>query len=93
MLILVLQCAAIVAGLVSAFYWWKSARKPFEVADTLPDSDDSDDGAIAIAVDGKHMIYDFPRQSRMSALGAKWAAASMIAQALTMVLAIVSRAV
>jgi len=88
MLILVLQFAAIVAGLVSAFFWWKSARKPFEVADTLTDGDDSDDGAIAITVDGRHMIYDFPRQSRMSALGAKWAAVSMIAQALAVIVTI-----
>lgn len=85
MLTSILQILAAVAGLISAFYWWRSARKPVEITDTL--SDDMADGAFAFTVDDKHMVYDIPRQSKLSALGAKWAAASILAQAATMVMA------
>lgn len=79
MLTLALQVAAVFAGVASAYYWWRSSQKPVEVVDEL--SDKFSDNSFSFLVDGKHMVIDLPKQSRLSGLGAKWAAGSILAQA------------
>lgn len=79
MLTLALQAIAVIAGLVSAYFWWRSSAKPQAVKGNLPEG--GDDGAIAITVGDTHFVYDIPAQSRFSGLGAKWAALSILAQA------------
>jgi hypothetical protein len=74
-----LQLIAIATGLISAFFWWRSAEKP-RVVKTLPD--EISDHALAVRVGEDHIIYDIAGQARMSGLGAKWAAVAVFAQAL-----------
>ena len=80
MFTLALQAVAVIAGLVSAYFWWRSSAKPQMVQGDLPDGGE-EDGAIAITIGDSHFIYDIPGQSRLSGLGAKWAAGSILAQA------------
>lgn len=79
MLILALQAVAVIAGLISAYFWWRSSAKPHEVKGDLPIG--GEDGQIAVAIGDTHYVYDIPGQSRFSGLGAKWAALSILAQA------------
>lgn len=85
MLILTLQAIAVIAGLVSAYFWWRSSAKPKAVKGPLPEG--GEDGAIAITLGDTHYIYDIPGQSRLSGLGAKWAALSILAQAAAVAIA------
>lgn len=80
MLILALQAIAVIAGLISAYFWWRSSAKPQAIKGDLPEG--GEDGAIAITVGDTHLVYDIPAQSRLSGLGAIWAAASILAQAI-----------
>lgn len=79
MFTLALQAVAVIAGLISAYYWWRSSAKPKEIEGDLPT--DMGDGSIAMSFGDKHVLYDVPGQSRLSGLGAKWAAVSILAQA------------
>lgn len=84
MLILALQAIAVIAGLFSAFFWWRSSAKPTLQQGPYPS--DVGAGAQIVAVEGGFYLYDYPRQSRLSALGAMSAAVSILAQAITVVI-------
>lgn len=77
----VLQLISAAAGLVSAIFWWRSAQNPAMTVTELPDLED---GAFAMTVGDRHIVYDVPGQSRLNARGALFAAASILIQAVAM---------
>lgn len=88
MLINMLQVIAVTAGLVSAFYWWRSSRKLTAIHADLPPK--MGDGALAFDIGGELLVYNFPEQSRLGSVGAKWAAVAVGVQALIVALSAVT---
>lgn len=81
----ILGLLASVAGFVSVYYWWNASRAgPVHIpADMTPKGGDGD---LWINYGGKEtMLLNFAEQSRLNALAAAWTGASVLLQAIAVV--------
>lgn len=82
--VIVIQLLAVVAGLLAAHLWWRSAQVQL---DPIPSLDmGGEDGAIAFKTEDTLLHLDLPKQGKLNSRAAIWTAASVGLQALATIL-------
>lgn len=81
---------ASLAGVVSVYYWWTSARMgPIDIPSaTMPKGEPGDE---LLDYGGPNMIFlNHSRQSRLNAYAAAWTGASVLLQAIAIILPMIA---
>jgi hypothetical protein len=85
-MVIAVQIAAVVCGLISAILWWRSSLIKFKPSPGLPDGSGGDGNLGVVLSNGDTLFWDIDKQGRLNAWAAAATAVSTMLQALAVAL-------